>query len=252
MRTALRWLVVLGALIAPASGRAEPAPTVLEVTLAAGTVSLDAREVPLRDVLRAVAARADLELSIHGDDDPRVTLLLDRVLLEDAIRRLVRWNYVLTDRRLIVLLLGNTTRETQVNTTGAEAEPVRVSAPTNASASPREDGIVQGTTHSSTSHPTQPGVTGAGVAVANRRSGPALPFTGTVSPAQPASSPAPAAAGQRPSSQEPGPRGPGTSGGVSAAEAARLAAAIQQEAADPEPDSLADEVDSAPRPTVRP
>lgn len=252
MRAALRWLVVLGTLIAPASGRAEPAPAVLEVTLAAGTVSLDAREVPLRDVLRAVAAGADLELSIHGDDDPRVTLVLDRVVLEDAIRRLVRWNYVLTDRRLIVLLLGNTTRETQVTTTGAEAEPLRVSSPTGSSTSPPEDGIVQGATHSSPPHPTQPGVTGAGVAAANRRSGPALPLTGTISPALSAPSPAPAPSGQRPSSPEPAPRGPGTSGGVSAAEAARRAAAIQQEAADPESDSLADEVDAAPTPTVRP
>src|SRR5262249_18791643 len=134
MRAALRWLVVVGTLMSPGTGWAEPAPAVLEVTLAAGTVSLDAREVPLPEVLPGVAARADLELSIHGDDDPRVTLLLDRVLLEDAIRRLVRWNYVLTDRRLIVLLLGNATRETRVDTTEAEIEPVRVSSPTSVSA----------------------------------------------------------------------------------------------------------------------
>jgi hypothetical protein len=253
MRVALRWLVLVATLIFPASGGAEPAqaPAILGVTVEAGAVSLDAREVPLRDVLQAIAARADLELSIHGESDRRVTLRLDGVLLEEAIRRLVRWNYVLTDRRLMVHLLPHEPRETRAATIGAAAEPASVSSTREVPAASPEAAIAPRGIRSPAPDTGSLVDTGARASVVKRQPGQAPQFTGTVSPAAPASFQAPPPRRQSPA-PEPGGPGPGTSVGVSAAEAARLAAAIQLEASDPEPDSLPDEVEAAPTPTLRP
>lgn len=66
----------------------------LEVVVSDDTVTLDAYQAPLRQVLAAIAAEAGFVLEIRGGIDEAVTQSMDRLAVPTAVRRLLdRYGY---------------------------------------------------------------------------------------------------------------------------------------------------------------
>lgn len=71
-----------------APGEPSAAP-VIEVVVAGGLLSLDARDAPLSDIVRAIGKQAEFATVIKGDFSARVTRAFTRVPLESGLKRLV-------------------------------------------------------------------------------------------------------------------------------------------------------------------
>jgi hypothetical protein len=75
----------------PASAGTPAGPAALvDVRVAEGRVSLDARDVPLADLLRVIGERAGVPMHLEGDLSTPVTRVFTNVPLEQAIQRLAR------------------------------------------------------------------------------------------------------------------------------------------------------------------
>lgn len=62
----------------------------MHVSVEQGLLSINARNVPLADLLRVIGERAALTVSIHGGDSPLVTDSFTDLPLDEGIKRLVR------------------------------------------------------------------------------------------------------------------------------------------------------------------
>lgn len=71
------------------------------VKLESGSLSVEARDLPLEEVLDAIAARTDIDVVIQrGIERPRVNVHIESATLEEALRRILRRrNYALLFRR---------------------------------------------------------------------------------------------------------------------------------------------------------
>jgi hypothetical protein len=75
----------------PEEGAAAP----VAVHVEGGLVSVDVRDEPLADVLRAIAQQAGVELEVHSGGDDRVTDSFDDVRVGESIQRLARGHDVI-------------------------------------------------------------------------------------------------------------------------------------------------------------
>ncbi|MFQ5828840.1 MAG: HEAT repeat domain-containing protein [Candidatus Methylomirabilia bacterium] len=80
---------------APSSADAQQAPaTAIHVVVEDGLLTVDVRDMPLADVLRAIGEEAGLKVSIRGNITTRVTRSFTDIPLEEGIRRLARGHSV--------------------------------------------------------------------------------------------------------------------------------------------------------------
>ena len=86
-------VVFTGTAGAGASGSASAGPTsgTLEVTVRSARLTLNARDVPLREVLTAIGRHSDVRIVLSGDFSIPVTQAFVNVPIDEAIRRLSRW-----------------------------------------------------------------------------------------------------------------------------------------------------------------
>jgi hypothetical protein len=86
--------LILGVLLVIAAGIAVAAaadlPLVIDVAADGGLLTVDVRNAPLAQVLRTVAERAGIEITVRGDVSAPVTLTFAALPLEEAIRRIAR------------------------------------------------------------------------------------------------------------------------------------------------------------------
>lgn len=87
----LAWLVLTGGASAADDG-VETASDQgrLELAVDAGVLTLQARDVPLADVLAAIGQRAGFDVSVKGDANTPISVVLAAVPLEEALRQLLR------------------------------------------------------------------------------------------------------------------------------------------------------------------
>ena len=78
---------------APAA--ADPTATVIDVAVDEGRLTVDVRDAPLAEVLRAVGERVGVDVTLQGDLSAPVTQSFAGVPLEDGIRRLARGHSVM-------------------------------------------------------------------------------------------------------------------------------------------------------------
>jgi hypothetical protein len=93
----MAWLQLGAGPIGPGVEDERPAPTI-HVDVAPGSLTVDARDAPLSDVLRAIGDQAHVKVRVRGRLDTRVTRSFVASSFEDAIRRLIRgastvWTY---------------------------------------------------------------------------------------------------------------------------------------------------------------
>jgi hypothetical protein len=100
----------------------------LDVTLEGDLLSVRARNAPLSTVLEAIATATHRSVRVQGAGDPPVTVTLSTVSVEDAIRRIVHHDYVLTSDRLTVFLTPAERRITSIGAGTATATVARESA----------------------------------------------------------------------------------------------------------------------------
>ncbi len=81
-------LVAVLSLVETGTAETEPAAE-LQISVAAGRVTLSVRDAPLRTVLALIARRAGIDLAAEGDLDARITTAFAGVAIEDALARLV-------------------------------------------------------------------------------------------------------------------------------------------------------------------
>jgi hypothetical protein len=114
------------ALVVAAADADEPAgaASTLTVSRTAHGLTLEARDVPLREVLERIAALEKLDLEIRGTIDPRVTATIRDASLAETLQRLVRYDFVLGVGRLIVYL-GDSGQRSRTGETVDGGQPQR-------------------------------------------------------------------------------------------------------------------------------
>jgi hypothetical protein len=113
---------VIDGLAGAAAAGEEPGPSI-RVRVDEQSLVVDVREAPLADVLRAIGARVDVDVTVRGDLDTTVTRSFVASSLEDAVRQLARghstvWIYEPSSRAprhqkvagLVVVAASNATR----------------------------------------------------------------------------------------------------------------------------------------------
>lgn len=88
-------------------------------------ISVEARQASLRGLLETIATEAGLTLRLHGEGDRLVTASLEGLRLEEALERIVRGDYVLSDDQLIVFLSEGSARGSRQHEEGLPREPAR-------------------------------------------------------------------------------------------------------------------------------
>ena len=113
----LFWLLICQALcfhgwLGSAHGAEKKSANAIDVKVIQGELTLDVRNQPLAQVLREIAAQANLQLTLRGDLSAPVTQSFAGVPLDDAIRQLAR------EYSFALIYAGATGEREAVNLTG--------------------------------------------------------------------------------------------------------------------------------------